>query len=64
MPFQLFDTVRLVKESPDLPLTCQSIGTIVEIYLEPALAYEVEFCDENGRTTILQAFKPEELRPA
>ncbi|MCG5048297.1 DUF4926 domain-containing protein [Pectobacterium brasiliense] len=26
------------------------LGAIVHIYNEPSLAYEIEFCDDNGET--------------
>ena len=36
-------------------------GVIVAIFEQPEIAYEVEFCDENGETVTEIALKPEFL---
>jgi hypothetical protein len=36
-------------------------GTILEVYTDPRLAYEVECSDSNGITVWLEAMYPEEL---
>lgn len=46
----------------DLP--AGSEGTIVYIHEQPQLAYEVEFCDDEGRTTATVPLRPEQLEPA
>ncbi|WP_370460275.1 DUF4926 domain-containing protein [Acidovorax sp. JMULE5] len=40
------------------------VGAVIDVYAEPALAYEVEFCDALGRTIGQLALLPEQLRPA
>jgi hypothetical protein len=37
------------------------IGTIVELYINPREAYEVEFVDENGQAKALLTLLPNEL---
>ena len=56
-----FEVVSLVGDIPDEGLTKGQIGTIVDIYTSPSLAYEVEFCDKQGRTVALLALDPEQL---
>lgn len=56
-----FEVVVLVVDIPDEGLTKGQIGTIVDIYTSPSLAYEVEFCDKQGRTVALLALEPEQL---
>jgi len=36
-------------------------GVIVAVLRDPCLAYEVEFCDENGRTVTETALLPEQI---
>lgn len=36
------------------------VATIVEIYEEPNLGYELECCNENGGTVWLMTFHPED----
>ena len=40
------------------------VGAVIDVYTEPALAYEVEFCDALGRTIVQLALLPEQLRHA
>ncbi|MEM6559775.1 MAG: DUF4926 domain-containing protein [Myxococcota bacterium] len=46
----VFDEVILKKDLPDEGLVAGARGAIVEVYLEPEVAYEVEFSDTNGGT--------------
>ncbi len=45
---RLLDTVALLKDLPERHLKRGEVGTVVEI-LAPGV-YEVEFCDDEGRT--------------
>jgi hypothetical protein len=38
------------------------VGTIVEIYTRPSLAYEVEFVNPNGETRALLTLAPHQIR--
>lgn len=55
------DVVVLAEDLPDEGLTKGMIGTIVHVFEEPALAYLVEFCDEEGRTIALPTLLPVQL---
>jgi hypothetical protein len=55
------DVVRLVGERPRESLPAGAIGTIVSVFSSPEEAYEIEFCDENGRTIAQVALRPEEF---
>ena len=45
---KLLDTVALLEDLPERKLKRGEVGTVVEV-LAPD-AYEVEFCDDEGRT--------------
>ena len=47
--FNLYDVVRTKKDYPELSLTKENIGTIVD-KLSNGKAYTVEFLDENNDT--------------
>ena len=49
IPMKLFGVVALTVDLPDYELWRGQVGTIVEILAEGA-AFEVEFCDREGRT--------------
>lgn len=42
--------VVLTENLPDEGLSAGMKGTIIEIYSKPVEGYEIEFCDEQGRT--------------
>lgn len=50
MKFSFLDVVTLASDMPDEELKAGSTGTIIDIYTKPHEAYEVEFCDDSGRT--------------
>jgi hypothetical protein len=62
MIFSPYDVVVLVNDMPDKGLTKGMIGTVVHVYSTPSLAYEVEFCDQQGRTIVSLALVPEQLQ--
>lgn len=58
--FKLFQTVVLnSNEYKQYDVKKGDIGTILDIYMDGH--YEVEFCDENGATKLMQAFSETEL---
>jgi hypothetical protein len=60
----VFDVVTLMHDIPEEGLRAGMVGAVIDVYAEPALAYEVEFCDALGRTIGQLALLPEQLRPA
>ncbi len=56
---KLLDTVALLEALPERKLKRGEVSTVVEI-LAPD-AYEVEFCDDEGRTYAQLALRAEQL---
>ncbi|MCP9495239.1 MAG: DUF4926 domain-containing protein [Pyrinomonadaceae bacterium MAG19_C2-C3] len=56
---KLLDTVALLEDLPQRNLNRGEVGTIVEL-LAPDV-YEVEFCDDEGRTYAELALRSEQL---
>ncbi|MGE8443543.1 DUF4926 domain-containing protein [Comamonas testosteroni] len=42
--------VRLLEDISSEKLYKGDLGVIVEIFSDPEIAYEIEFCDEDGKT--------------
>ena len=63
MNFALFDVVVLAEDLPDEDLYAGMNGAVVDIHTSPCKAYEVEFCDSEGRTIALLALLPNQLLP-
>jgi len=61
MKFKMHDVVRLTTAIPDCAVGVGAVGTVVMVHTIPHEAYEVEFCDEEGRTLELKALLPEQL---
>lgn len=61
MKFAVNDCVRLI--APELldGIDVDDIGVVVFAFSEPREAYEVEFCDADGRVTTLRTILPERL---
>ena len=57
--FKLLDVVALTEDLPERSLVRGQVGTIVES-LAPDV-FEVEFCDNNGRTYAQLALKATQL---
>ena len=57
--FQLLEVVALTEDVPQRGLVRGQVGTIVEL-LAPD-AFEVEFCDDDGRTYASLALKESQL---
>ena len=64
MSYSIFDTIVLIQDIPEEGLISGMIGVIVDIYNEPAEAYEVEFCDSSGKTLALLALLPGQINIA
>lgn len=64
MTFLLFDVVTLMQDVPEEALRAGMVGAVIDVYTEPVVAYEVEFCDALGRTIGQLALLPEQLRLA
>ena len=58
---QINDLVFLKKDFLEEGLKKGMCGVIVAVFEHPELAYEVEFCDNEGHTTIEIALKPDSI---
>lgn len=58
---KLLDTVALVENIPARKLRAGEVGTVVEL-LDDGV-YEVEFCDEDGRTYAQFALRADQIMP-
>ncbi len=57
------DGVVLKQDLPRNGLKKGTVGAIVHIFTRPRLAYEVEFCDELGRTVAQLPVAPDQIMP-
>ncbi|WP_244323784.1 DUF4926 domain-containing protein [Mixta intestinalis] len=57
-----FEVVYLSDNLPGLGLTKGQPGVVLDVYYSPSLAYEVEFCDDEGNTILSLALSPEQLK--
>ncbi len=55
------DIVVLKNDYPEEGLKKGMLGVIVEVFVNPILAYEVEFCDDEGRTVTVVTLKPDSI---
>ena len=62
--FRLLQVVRLVRDLPQEQLRKGMVGTVIEVFESPRVAYEVEFVDGKGRTTAQLALAGDDLEPA
>jgi hypothetical protein len=58
---RLHDVVRLATDLPDEGLVAGSLGTVVDVFDTPRVAYEVEFADADGRTIAELALLPAQI---
>ncbi len=56
----LIDVVALTADLPEHQLRCGQVGTVVDI-LASGKAFEVEFCDRDGRTYRSIGLRPEQF---
>jgi hypothetical protein len=61
--FKEHDGVVLGVDLPAHGLKKGMIGTIVHVFTEPKLAYEVEFSDNTGRTVVQLPLLPDQIVP-
>ncbi len=61
-PVQLLDTVIATANFSDHFVLAGDLGTVVEIYRIPYLAYEVEFVNPDGSTRALLTLTPDQVR--
>ena len=57
---KLLDVVALIDDLPEYNLWRGQVGTVVEI-LAGGTAYEVEFCDRDGRTFESLGLRPNQI---
>ena len=62
MQYSILEVVQLQQDFPNLSLFRGATGTIVDAYIDPHEAYEVEFCDDRGVTIALLTLRSEQLR--
>jgi hypothetical protein len=62
--FAPFDVVLINQDIPADGLKMGMVGTVVDVYTQPTIAYEVEFCDAMGRTIAQTALSSDQLRYA
>jgi hypothetical protein len=58
---KLNDIVAVSQDLPREGLRAGTKGVVVEIFDTPTIAYEVEFCDEKGRTLKTAALLPSQI---
>ncbi|MBS9427515.1 MULTISPECIES: DUF4926 domain-containing protein [Photorhabdus] len=63
MKYSLFDVVILTSDIPERGLKTGMKGAIIDVYSEQEEAYEVEFCDEDGRTIDMLPLYANQLSP-
>jgi hypothetical protein len=59
MDIEMLSVVALLEDLPDEGLVRGQVGTVVESWA-PGV-YEVEFCDDGGKTYAMVALKAEQL---
>ncbi len=58
----LLDTIIATTSFPDQQVMVGDLGTIVEVYTTPTLAYEVEFVNPDGSTRALLTLALNQIR--
>nr|HAT2256754.1 DUF4926 domain-containing protein [Citrobacter freundii] len=61
MKLSPLDVVFLNVNLPGDGLTKGQVGAVIDVYYSPSLAYEVEFCDKEGKTIASLALSSEQL---
>ena len=66
----MYTLLQVVKSNVSLPSVWKrepvcvgDIGTIVNVFDAPELAYEVEFCNESGETLAFAPLLPHQIEP-
>jgi ATP-dependent exoDNAse (exonuclease V) alpha subunit len=58
----LLDLVMITEDAPEHGIVRGDIGTVVECYERPTVAYEVEIVNPDGSTKALAALLPHQVR--
>lgn len=58
----LLEIVIATANFPGYSVLAGDLGTVVEIYSDPRLAYEVEFVNPDGSTRALLTLAPDQIR--
>lgn len=56
--FKQFDTVRVRPGIPESDIPAGLLATILDVYTDPHLAYEIEVVDANGLTLYVGVVDP------
>jgi len=59
---QLMETVVATVNKPDDQILAGDIGTIVDVYTQMSIAYEVEFSNADGSVRTLATLAPDQIR--
>jgi hypothetical protein len=60
--FEILESVISTANFPEHGVLAGDIGAIVEVYLTPAPAYDVEFVNPDGSTRALLTLAPNQVR--
>ena len=60
--FGLLDIVIVTANFPDYQVLAGDLGTVVEIYTTPQIAFEVEFVNPDGSTRSLLTLSTDQVR--
>lgn len=55
--------VRVARDLPEIGIVQGAFGAVVAVFGAPALAYEIEFVDDNGATIATFPIHQEDLAP-
>ena len=58
----LLETVIATVNIPDHKILAGDLGTVVEVYITPTQAYEVEFVNADGSTRAVVTLAPHQIR--
>ena len=60
--FELLESVIATANFPEHGVLAGDVGAIVEVYVTPAPAYDVEFVNPDGSTRALLTLAPHQVR--
>jgi len=60
--YSILDVVVLIEDIPGEELRAGMKGAIIEVHNQPVEGYEVEFCDEQGRTVAQLALSSDQFQ--
>jgi hypothetical protein len=59
----LLETVIVTEDLLEHQVLAGDLGTVVEVYESPKLAYEIEFVNPDGSTRALLTVQPDQVHP-